>query len=839
MKRPFLESLLLRLAEHQLARPWWVLALTVLSLVPALLGAMRLELRTSFHELLPDDKPSVIELQRIKPRLPGNSTLTVAAQIPAADRGLPEDKRIERLKHFADELSPKLRALGPDYVSAVDDGPREANEFFRENKHLYADLEDIQQVHDDVIERYDYEVGKASGFDLGLGEPPPPITAKSLRERFGKKAREAEKKSPGIDGYYIGEDGNLIAILVRTPFGSGDERGFALRQTIRKLAEPIAGSGLEVHFTGNLITSAETKKAISADLASVGAKGVALILGVVFLFFLRVRTLLAMTLTIAVGCLWSFGWAWVTVGYLNTATGFLVSIIAGNGINFGIIYMGRYTEARRAGSDVAEAIRVSHSDTHIATLAAAGAAGIAYGSLAVTDFHGFQHFGIIGGSGMLLCWLATYLALPPILVVSERIRPMFRDGTTGASKLRGFYGYPFAWLSRRFPRALSVFGIITGIGAFALTYHYFNADPLEYNLREIRNERLSPTAAGKMSLRVDKIVGRFGQDGRAMLVDRLDQVAPLVEELERRRDAAPKDRRPFDSVVSIYDLLPDEQAKKLKLLKEIDDRIARARKRDLISDEDWSELEPHLPKALRPIGIGDLPELVARPFSEVDGTRGRIVYVVPTEGRSVYDAHYLFEWADSFRRVQLPSGEVVLGTGDPVIFSDMLISIGEDGPKAVLASLIGTLVVIFVAFRGRRSGWIALIALLVGVAYLIAFFDIMQIKLNFLNFVSIPIGIGIGADYTVNLMKRYDIEGDGRLYRVLVETGGAVVACSLTTTLGYLALMFSINRAVQSFGLAGAASELTTVFAAMLVLPALLFWRAQRRAEKLGDSAQT
>jgi hypothetical protein len=73
---------------------------------------------------------------------------------------------------------------------------------------------------------------------------------------------------------------------------------------------------------------------------------------------------------------------------------------------------------------------------------------------------------------------------------------------------------------------------------------------------------------------------------------------------------------------------------------------------------------------------------------------------------------------------------------------------------------------------------------------------------------------------------------------VFVETGGAVVLCSLTTTLGYAALLLSINRAVQSFGLAAAVGEVTTLAAAMLVLPALLFWHARGAArERTGPTS--
>jgi hypothetical protein len=68
---------------------------------------------------------------------------------------------------------------------------------------------------------------------------------------------------------------------------------------------------------------------------------------------------------------------------------------------------------------------------------------------------------------------------------------------------------------------------------------------------------------------------------------------------------------------------------------------------------------------------------------------------------------------------------------------------------------------------------------------------------------------------------------------VVVETGGAVVLCSLTTTLGYLALTLSINRGIVSFGLSAAVGEIACVLAAVLILPAFLFWMADRKKKQL------
>ena len=38
------------------------------------------------------------------------------------------------------------------------------------------------------------------------------------------------------------------------------------------------------------------------------------------------------------------------------------------------------------------------------------------------QFRGFRQFGVIGGLGMVLAWLATYVLMPPLLVWLDRGR---------------------------------------------------------------------------------------------------------------------------------------------------------------------------------------------------------------------------------------------------------------------------------------------------------------------------------------------------------------------------------------------------------------------------------
>jgi uncharacterized protein len=135
------------------------------------------------------------------------------------------------------------------------------------------------------------------------------------------------------------------------------------------------------------------------------------------------------------------------------------------------------------------------------------------------------------------------------------------------------------------------------------------------------------------------------------------------------------------------------------------------------------------------------------------------------------------------------------------------------------------LVVAFAFFRGKRgvlATSLVLGALAMGIVWMGALFDLLGLKINFLNFIAVPITFGIGVDYAINLVHRWRQQDRGRVEELVRETGGAVVLCSLTTTLGYLALLRSVNPAVRSFGLAAVIGEAACLSAVVVVLPAIL-----------------
>lgn len=841
--RAFFESL----SKLQTQRPFAVLFVALLSVIGAGAAASRLHLKTALSELLPANKESIVVAEQVKTRLSASSTLAIVA----------EGKNTAALKQFVDALAPALRALPADQVGTVDDGVRESRVFFEKNKALYAPLEDVQKAHDAIVSRYEKEVQRQAGLDLELDDESgetsgEPLNAQTIRAKLADKKKDAlsSMRDRFPDGYYLEADGKLIAILVKTPVSPGDiEHSSALLNTVSGVINEVDPKrfdpDMQINFSGNLITGMEEYSQIKNDLSHVGMWGVGMILGVVFIFYLRLRTLAAMSVTVGIGTVWAFGFAYFAIGHLNSSTGFLVSIIVGNGINFGIIYMARYMEARRS-EDLTGATLTAHLQTWLATLAAAGSATVAYGSLVVTDFRGFKHFGVIGGAGMILCWIATYAFLPAILAVMDRVAAIKPEHGLVA-KLRGSYGRPFAWLTSRFPRFAAALALLCALGSGLLTVSYLSSDPMEYDMRNTRTEaKTGMTTARRLMGRLDNLIGRQGQDGLAIVVDKLEQVRPLREALEARWAKAPKDRKPFEKVTDIFDLLPKDQEKKIELITDAMSKLERAKKRGLISEADWLEIQRELPDLpISPIGIDDLPEQAVRMFIEKDGSRGKLIYIVPTMGRSVWDGRYLIEWADSFRETRLKDGSIVRGSGNAVIFADVIQAVVEDAPKAIFVSIAGTALIILFAFRGRRAALLVVATLALGLLGMMAALalyglkitwnglipsmELVGLKLNFLNFVALPISVGVGADYAVNMMQRYQLSGRNDVKEVVATTGGAIILCSLTTVLGYFALTFSVNKAIVSFGYSAAAGEVSCLFAAVVALPAFLILMERRQ----------
>jgi predicted RND superfamily exporter protein len=553
-----------------------------------------------------------------------------------------------------------------------------------------------------------------------------------------------------------------------------------------------------------------------------------LTLAVILFLFWRPRSLLLLGFSILVPVLVTFGIAELTVDSLNTSTAFLISIMVGNGVNPGIVWLARYFEERRKGSDVEQSIALTHRGAWAGTLAAALGAALSYGSLMVADFKGFKDFGIISSVGMVVCWVLIMLLLPAITAASERILPM----KLVAGKDRGtLYGRSIMAVVRRAPGTiLIVLGLVVTV-SFVLVARAVAADPLEYNFRNLRSVREGSTRASHLTGRVTDIVGGAAAGNAiAMLLPSREEVPGVVAQLQRM------ERRGLMGVVrTIDDLLPKDQEAKVPLAREIRELMLEARER--AAPAQVARIDEYLPpEEIRALVPDDLPEEVARLYAERDGTRGRILFVSQPPNTSIWNGRDLVTWANRLRSVRLSDGTSPPLAGRAPVFADMIDVVVEDGPKAVAASFAATLLIVLFSFRRWGPRLLTIASLMVGVTWMSGAMALLGMKLNFLNFVAFPITFGNGVDYAVNVMRRYVQERadtgatpEAAVSASVMETGGAVIACSLTTVFGYLSILTSANLALESFGMAMSISELTCLTAAVTGIPSLLLWWSRRK----------
>jgi uncharacterized protein len=242
------------------------------------------------------------------------------------------------------------------------------------------------------------------------------------------------------------------------------------------------------------------------------------------------------------------------------------------------------------------------------------------------------------------------------------------------------------------------------------------------------------------------------------------------------------------------------------------------------------------PPDLRAFGVADLPEMVRRPLTELDGRMGTPVLVYPAGSMDVWNGRDVLRYADEIRGVKLPREDVPMAAST-LVFADVLHAIAQDGPRATMLSLAGVVALVLFAFGlGRRSmrslgdaGWV-LASLALGVLWFGGLAGLLHLRLNMLNFIALPITFGIGVDYSVNVFQRRRLDHGRPIADIVRTTGGAVALCSLTTIIGYSSLIIARNQALISFGVLADLGEVACLAASLLALPAVLRLRELTRA---------
>lgn len=797
------------IARHK--KPTFLIILA--SLLLCAFVSSRLQLRSDLKELLPPDYGSVRELNRVLERVGGVGSLVVVVQ----------GSDLEANKRFMDDLAERLRALPPGLIRYFDYKADDVRQFYEDHFLYYMDTADLELFYNRIKRRIDYEKFKRTPFFFELGdegEAPVDIRFDDIRERT---ERRYSAPVATIDGYYGGEWGRMLIMVVR-PYGATITIDAArhLVSTIEGMVDDLGPASydarMRVGFCGDVKSTIEEYDTLKRDIISTALLCAGLVAGVIALYFLKIRIVFLLGATLVIAVAWTFACTSVVIGYLNAQTAFLGSIIVGTGINYGIILMARYLEERKKHRLPLESMQHALEMTIRPTFLAAATTAVSFVILLIARIRGLSQFGFIGATGVIFCWISTMFVLPLLILASEKVKHLVRPRATPRRKSALFE--VAARLAARSPVFILGASLVGAVVAATAVWK-FAPRSIEYDFTKMRNQVSVASGTEALEKRVSKLF-KHSMTPSVALVDSVAEGKEVCRAVEKQNRLLPPAARRVGSCHSIFDLLPTDEEDKLPIMARIDKLISQKWVRDLKGDIK-DRIERVRRSILgRPLTVDDLPRALTRHFEDIDGNRGAVVFINPRPGMLLSDGRNLMRFADTIRDIHLDDGRTVHAAGASIIFSDLIEIIKREAPYLTLASFLGVVFFIAVVLKRMRLSTIIVVGLVWAVLMMMGAAAFMDIRINFFNFIVLPLTFGIGVDYALNMSMRIRQEGPAGVAYAIRHTGGAVILCSATTLIGYFVLTTANNQALATFGMAAVIGEIACITAAVLVVPAMI-----------------
>ena len=813
-------SLVFRLTAASL-RHWrgFLAAAFALAAVGAAL-ASRLEIRSSFEELLPTDVPSVRHAKELARRVGGDGTVIVQVEALDGPQGLPGAEAL------ALRLADEYRGLGAGVVRSVESSLKPIERWYADHWPLFLSTGDLRKARDELVAAIGKAKARANPM-LNIGGPeegeeeetPVDVSVPLLDpEKPGPREQVEQRFARYPGGFMVHPDHRSVTIVVRptgTSLGVGEAK--VLLDRMRAVADShraeLESGHLRVGFAGSFPIFLAEYEAIIHDVVSTFALVLGLVLLSILLFYREVRPVLALGIAVLVGVAVTFGLTRLVIGYLNTQTAFLGSIVAGNGINYGLVYLARVGQLRRRGVGLEPACQEGAHAAAQATLLAALGTSVSFGTLIVASNRGFRHFGFIGGIGMILCWAATFALVPALLALFERVRPVrHRAGPPGGERLLA--------LSERVlarPRAVAIAFAVLGVASVTL-FLWRLPHAMERNLNNLTNEVKGNPELRRDNDRANTSLGQSIAGVVALLPSR-EAAEGYCAAVDQRVNREPRLRELIQGCETLSSVVPSEQDEKLQLIAQIRERLTDGLLSRLPAPQATRAREIRADLgAQRPLRVDEAPPSLLDRFREADGTVGRLAFVRATPGAQLELGPNLQEFVAGVTKV--PVGEERFdAAGETIVIADLLANIEREGPTTTLLSFLGVCALILLFFRSWSRGALLLLSLTLGVALMAGVAALVDVKINFFNFIVYPITFGIAVDYGANVLARMCARRN--VLPALVEVGPVVALCSWTTIVGYGSLILSLNRALRSFGWYAMLGEVTTLVTALILLPAM------------------
>jgi len=699
------------------------------------------------------------------------------------------------------------------------------------------------------------------------------LLATSLREFSAEKARYqspwqmamggqfAQIETQFADRYLMNARGTMGFLKVQ-PRTSGDDFNgpAAAIERLRALLAEVGSRHPEVRLGVTGVPVLESDEMRDSQ-ASMTQASVLSFFGVTALLIWGLRGFrypLLSTITMAVGMAWSFGLTTLVIGHLNILSVSFAAMLLGIGVDFSIVVLERYIELRHHGLDLHDALGESAVSIGPGTVTAAVTSAIGFFTALLTDFTGVAELGVIAGGGILLFLVAAFVVQPALIAIADRnLKPTMICNPIEAN------GYRRLLSQHALPICVICLAGLGFLGRRALEVKY------DYNLLNLQADGLEPVEVqhrifeqSDSSLLFAVSLADSAEEARDLkqkflalpTVHRVEEIASVLpshsteetqlyvqaihsmlqklpdrpmgprgvdpsqvgaelEKIETLLEGLPGtlSKATLNEVGSFLDRLDEcDDARQLSLLREYQTRLTTElwqsfRALSMISETD-------------PVKLDDLsPTLVDR---FVSPGRKWLLQVYPKH--QIWDQEPLAEFIADVRSVDPEA------TGTPLQTFEASRSIKQSYEKAGLYALFAAFAVLLLDFRSFKLAFLAMLPPMAGTVLLFGTMGHFQIDLNPANMIVLPLIMGIGVDGGVHVVHD-SLHQKGR-YEIGSTAFSAILVNTLTTMVGFGAMMIARHRGLYSLGLVLTLGVGACLLVSLVLLPTILAMLSWRRA---------
>ncbi|MBI5043470.1 MAG: MMPL family transporter [Nitrospirae bacterium] len=816
----------------------------ILTLLFGLL-ALRLQLATDIVNLLPSKAKVSKDFMNAIKDFGTLDFLVIVVQTKEDPSTQPSPQRGEgasELKLFADEFAKRLSATnllkGIDYKIS-----EKQKDFFREHftKDMFLfltekELDAIREkLNDDEIEKQ-IKKNKSiliSQVSFGMKElvrVDPLGLLPILKDYFSSGS--GGFRFDMMDGYFLSEDRTTLLMLARPVKGALDvEFAKVLMSEAKRIekeivAEKNLNEKIKVGYTGGYPIAVGDEATIKRDMMLTFISSFFTILLLFYFAYRGFAILFYISIPLQMSLVWSFGISYIFLGQLNMVTVAFAAILMGLGIDFAIHIYNRYLEEIDKGADIVQGLEATLVGVGKGIFTGAATTATAFYLLMLTDFRGLSELGFMCGTGILSSMLTMYLVLPSIMIwrAKSSKRPVVKG------RLNPFGLDKVAIQVVRYPKIVLFIGLgLTMFLGYKALFLEFDSD----------FKKMRPEGMEAMVLQ-DLIMEKFSGSGYQIMV--ITESNDLQAALERN-DSIAIALRPFvedGSIVSFDSLstfLPSIKRQKASIAKVSAFPIERAihtLQRSLKENGFKPDIYRDYINAMKSyaeakgkahfIEVEDIKagmhQLLDKHLVLADGTYKIVTYLYPS--KEAWNQGLLMKLENNLGKID-PQIKI---TGVDVVASELKRLIEEETVWVTLLAYSAVFVLVFLDFRSLKKTIIALVPHIIGIIWMMGVMEVLGMKLNYMNIAIVPLIVGMGIDNGVHIFHRYLEDGRQDIPNTIFHTGRAVVMTSVTTMAGFGSLVFSRYGGLSSMGAVANIGMITSLIAAIIVLPALLkIWK--------------